>query len=144
MKKLLFFVALALTQFAFGQEWMTDFESAKQLAAEQDKRLLLVFQGSDWCAPCRHMEKYIWSTESFKAYAKDSLIMVSCDFPLKKENKLSKDQVAKNEALAEKYNTGGYFPYIIVFNANGDIIDSHGFQTEGPEAYIALLEGLKK
>jgi len=49
---------------------VTDFEQAKTVAAEENKKIILVFQGSDWCAPCTKLDKEIWSAEEFKNYAK--------------------------------------------------------------------------
>jgi thioredoxin-related protein len=124
---------------AFSQNWLTDFDSAQVLATSQQKKILLVFQGSDWCAPCIRMERDLWDTETFIQYANDSLIMVKCDFPRKKENKLSKEQQAKNDVLAEKYNMAGYFPYVVIFDPNGSIVDAHGFMDDGPDVYLERL-----
>ena len=31
-------------------------------AQKQNKKIILVFQGSDWCGPCIKLSKEIWST----------------------------------------------------------------------------------
>ena len=93
---------------AHAQEWMTNFNEAKQLSATTGKNIILVFQGSDWCGPCMKLDKNIWSTETFKAYAKEHFIMLQADFPRKRQNKLSKDLAKQNGMLFEKYNKAGF------------------------------------
>ena len=53
-----------------AQQWLTSFQQAKELAAVQEKEIILVFQGSDWCAPCIKLNREIFETEYFLAYAK--------------------------------------------------------------------------
>jgi thioredoxin-related protein len=135
-------IALFLSVFgfsAFSQNWLTDLDSAQALASAEQKNVILVFQGSDWCAPCIRMDRDLWHTDTFIQYATDSLIMVKCDFPRKKENKPSKEQQEKNDILAEKYNMAGYFPFVVIFDPNGSILDSHGFMDDGPDVYIERL-----
>ena len=74
-----------------AQNWQTDIDQAKVLAAKENRKIVLVFQGSDWCAPCIKLEREIWSTEEFNDYAKDHFIMLQADFPRKKNNQLSVD-----------------------------------------------------
>ena len=56
----------------FAQEWQTDFTVAKDVASKENKPIILVFQGSDWCAPCIKLDREIWSTDTFIKYATKS------------------------------------------------------------------------
>ena len=69
-----------------AQEWQTDFTKAKEIASKESKNIVLVFQGSDWCAPCIKLDREIWSTSKFKELSKDHFIMLQADFPRKKRN----------------------------------------------------------
>ena len=69
-------VLLCLIGGVNAQDWNTDFEKAKSIAKAENKPIILVFQGSDWCAPCIKLDKEIWSSETFKAYAKKHYVMV--------------------------------------------------------------------
>jgi thioredoxin-related protein len=140
MKKLLFlslFFILSLNVFA--QEWITDLSEAKKIASKENKTIVLVFQGSDWCAPCIKLDREIWSTDEFKAYAKDHYVMLQADFPRSKKNKLSKEQQAKNNKLAEKYNKNGYFPFVVVLDKNGKVLEETGYLKTTPSKYIDQL-----
>ena len=66
MKKILFGLLVLVSNIGVAQDWQTDFEEAKKIAAEQDKNIIIVFSGSDWCAPCIKLDKNIWQSEAFK------------------------------------------------------------------------------
>ncbi|MGB3774219.1 MAG: thioredoxin family protein [Leeuwenhoekiella sp.] len=124
---------------AIAQDWHTDFTEAKEVAVAEHKPILLVFQGSDWCAPCIKLEREIWSTEAFKDYAKDHYVMLKADFPRKKKNALEQQQQNKNSALAAKYNVEGYFPLVVVLDQNGKVRGKTGYKNLTPEEYIKSL-----
>ena len=44
---------------ANAQEWQLDFDKAKTIASQENKTIVLVFQGSDWCAPCKMLSPSI-------------------------------------------------------------------------------------
>jgi len=122
-----------------AQEWQTDLEKCKEIAKEKNKKIILVFSGSDWCAPCIKLENEIWNSDEFKSYAKDNFVLLKADFPKKKKNKLSKEQQEKNNQLAEKYNQTGYFPFVVVLDSNAKIIGTTGYKKVTPKEYIAIL-----
>ena len=125
---------------ANAQEWLTDLEQAKTNATEKNKKIILVFQGSDWCAPCIKLDKEIWSTNEFKNYAKKHFVLLKADFPRKKKNKLEKSQQEKNNKLAEKYNTKGFFPFVVVLNNEGVVLGESGYKKITPVEYAKLLD----
>ncbi|UZJ64304.1 hypothetical protein OKW96_18290 [Sphingobacterium sp. KU25419] len=70
------------------------------------------------------MRKEIFESAIFQDYAADKLLLVRADFPRQKKNRLSIDQVKRNEALAEQYNPDGKFPYTLLLDENGKILKS--------------------
>lgn len=135
---LTFFLLLALSSWA--QNWQTNFDAAKESAAAQDKPIVLVFQGSDWCAPCIKLDREVWSTEAFQNYAKDHFVMLKADFPRKKQNELPDPQARHNAQLAETYNKNGIFPFVVVLDAEGRVLGETGYKKMSPEEYINHLE----
>ena len=119
-----------------AQDWVYDFEEAKSLAAHTDKKIILVFSGSDWCVPCIKLSHQVFKTEMFKNYAKEHFIMLKADFPRRKENQLSEAQKNHNAKLFEKYNKMGYFPLVVVLTKKGRAIGELSFRNETPEQYI--------
>jgi thioredoxin-related protein len=140
MKKITTTILLLLSFLMVNaQEWQTDFEKAKEIAAEKNQKIILVFSGSDWCAPCIKLDRQIWQSDEFKTYAKDNFVLLKADFPRKKNNKLSKEQQEKNNKLAEVYNTNGYFPFVIVLDKNGTVLGTTGYKKVTPKEYINIL-----
>ena len=126
-----------------AQDWVLDMKTARKTASEENKNILLVFSGSDWCGPCIRLETEIWSSEAFMKYANENLVLLKADFPKKKANRLSAEQQGKNDQLAEKYNEQGAFPFVILMDQNGKILRRASYEKLTPEQYIANLESLK-
>lgn len=138
-------VLILTLSFAFlnllsAQEWQTDFSEAKKIATTENKPIILVFQGSDWCAPCIKLDKEIWSTEYFKEFASKNYVMLQADFPKRKKNILSEEQSTKNATLFEKYNKSGIFPFVVVMDSLGIVLGETSYKKTTPKEYIALLE----
>ena len=122
-----------------AQNWLTDINEAQKIATEKNQKIILVFQGSDWCAPCIKLDTEIFSTPEFIEYSKKNYVMLKADFPRKSKNKLDKDQQEKNNQLAEKYNKRGYFPYVVVLDNNNKVLGSTGYKKASPAEYIEVL-----
>jgi thioredoxin-related protein len=139
-KKILILVVVLLNlSTTYAQEWQTDFEKAKNTASTEDKPIILVFQGSDWCAPCIKLDRQVWSTDTFKEYASEHYVMLQADFPRKRENSLSETQTKANAKLAETYNKNGIFPFVVVLDAKGNVLGKTGYKKTTPEQYIKEL-----
>ena len=111
-----------------AQEWQTEINFAKEIATKESKPIILVFQGSDWCAPCIKLDREIWNTDTFKKYAKEHYVMLKADFPRRKKNTLSETQTKKNAQLAEKYNKQGFFPFVVVLDSNGKLLGKNSYK----------------
>ncbi len=144
MKNLLVLLALVFSTAVFSQNWKNNFDEAKTLASKENKNILLVFSGSDWCAPCIKLDKNIWQSDAFKAASSKSWVLVKADFPKKKEHALSEELKKHNAALAEKYNKDGIYPLVVVLDKNGKVLGKTSFKNVSPTDYIALLHSLEK
>ncbi len=122
-----------------AQEWLTNFEDAKNIASEENKNIILVFSGSDWCAPCIKLEKQILDTQEFRQSARDHYILVKADFPRKKKNQLSQAMQAQNKKLAEIYNKHGGFPMVVVLDKTGKKLGETGYKKMTPNSYLSIL-----
>ncbi|MGY8920074.1 MAG: thioredoxin family protein [Flavobacteriales bacterium] len=144
MKIIKLLTLLLLSNSLISQNWETNFTKAKEIASNDNKSIVLVFQGSDWCAPCIKLDREIWSTSKFKELSKNHFVMISADFPRKKINALSKEKQEANKNLAEKYNSYGYFPYVVVLNPKGEVLGEHGYEKTSPELYFKKLKNYEK
>ncbi|MDI9258339.1 thioredoxin family protein [Flavobacterium sedimenticola] len=144
MRKLICISLLMISAFGFSQTWKTNMEEAKTTATAQNKNIVLVFSGSDWCAPCIKLDKNVWQSEAFKAYADEKLVLVRADFPKKKNNALPEDIRNNNLLLAEKYNKEGFFPLVVILDKNGKVLAKKGYENQTAAQYISELKAILK
>jgi thioredoxin-related protein len=142
MKTLIVLLLAALT--AGAPTWQLDFEQAKTEARQGHKLILLNFSGSDWCGPCIQLKKNVFESAEFGQFAAERLVLVRADFPRLSKNKLSKEQEARNEALAERYNQEGKFPFTVLLDANGRVLrEWDGYAPSlTPAAFVQTIEAL--
>ena len=121
--------------------WETDFELAKQKAHKEHKYILLNFSGSDWCGPCIRMKEEIFENTEFKNYADTNLVLLNADFPRAKKNQLEKKQQEKNDKLAEKYDPDGSFPFTVLMNDEGKVLNNwEGFPGKGATDFVKQVK----
>ncbi len=136
-----FVLALGLTApFANAQEWHTDYEKASQLAAKENKLLLMDFTGSDWCGWCIKLDNEVFAMPEFKEFARQNLVLLKLDFPRSKDQPEAEKK--QNEALMQKHGIQG-FPTIIVLNPKGERVGKLGYMPGGPSAFIDEVRKLK-
>ena len=128
---------------ATSSSWLNNLDDAKKAAAQKHELILLNFSGSDWCGPCMRLKEEIFESPAFKTYAADNLILVNADFPRLKKNQLSKEQVKRNEALADQYNPTGKFPFTLLLNADGKVLKTYdGFPGISAEEFTNAIKAL--
>jgi len=115
-----------------------DPEEAFAEAGTSDKMLLLVFAGSDWCAPCIRFEKNILSDGFFLRYAGDRLVILRADFP--QRNKYPKELRIKYDVLAEQYNPRGLFPHLLLIRPNRSVVSTMIYNDEAVEDFVSMID----
>ena len=139
MKKVVALVLL-LANIGFSQNSET-FTKKLETAKTENKTVLLYFSGSDWCAPCVKFKKFIVNTPEFQTFVTENLVIHNADFPRLSKNKLAKEVVKENETLADKYNSKGIFPLILLLDTEGNIIKKwEEFPKETVEEFIGKLK----
>jgi thioredoxin-related protein len=144
MKKGLLTLTLLVVASVYSQNWKSDFEEVKATAAKENKNIVLVFSGSDWCAPCIKLDKVVWQSEEFKKEAEKNWVTYKADFPKKKANQLAPELTEANKKLAEKYNKNGSFPLVVLLDKFGKVIGMTGFKNVSATDYIKLLHSFEK
>ncbi|MBR2625375.1 MAG: thioredoxin family protein [Lentisphaeria bacterium] len=144
MKKflLVMFAALccAVTSFAADEcpkGWTLDIDAALKKAKAENKKVYLLFTGSDWCGYCIRLKNDVFSKKDFKKIAQNSLVPVYFDFPHKKE--ISPAQMKIQLQWAKKFGVRGY-PTAVILDANGNKIGEIG----GYRPAKAYINELKK
>lgn len=123
-------VILFLSTFSWSQEevdstnvsiWTTSYKEALKEVKNNRKPLLIYFKGSDWCSPCKKLDKELFATEKFKNLSKENFVLYEADIPFN-EDLVSKEKLAINKKLAKKYKVSSY-PTLLFINHKQKVID---------------------
>jgi phage shock protein E len=140
--KIFLVAAIAITAaqtHAADLTWLTDLPQAQAKAKAEKKSVLLFFHGSDWCPACAEMQKHVFASPEFTAYAGRALILMEVDFPEKAKQPDELKQA--NAALKVKFNVGENFPTIVLLNESGETIyQESGYNGGGPKEVLPALQ----
>ncbi len=138
--QILIWLALCLIQVqaqeSIPSHWEINMEKAKEKAQAENKSILMVFAGSDWCKPCIQFKKDILLSDEFSKFEEQELIILYLDFPARKKNRLPENQTLHNEQLAEKFNRQGAFPKVVLLDGNGKKVKDIPFKNQSPSDYL--------
>jgi thioredoxin-related protein len=107
-------------QEAVALNWESTFKKALKKSKKENKPILIYFTGSDWCGPCKILDKKLFHTEKFKEIADKDLILYEADDPRNKDL-LSSDKLEANYNLKRKYNIRS-FPTLVFVDQKGNMI----------------------
>ncbi len=143
MKKILITI-LFLASFTFqAQEnltWHTDMKKAIEISNKEKKPLFLFFTGSDWCGWCIKLQKEVFKTPEFTAWAKNNVVLVDLDFP--RRTPQADEIKQQNAQLQQVFNIQGFPTVWFVKPANKDgkvnfePLGSSGYLAGGPTVWI--------
>ena len=96
---------LSVSEYAKSNEvklnWMPTYKEALKKSKREKKPVLIYFTGSDWCGPCKVLDKDLFHTEKFKALAEEDLILLEVDIP-RRLDIISPDRMKENKIIQKK------------------------------------------
>ncbi|WP_299006854.1 thioredoxin fold domain-containing protein [uncultured Tenacibaculum sp.] len=117
MRNLFLLVAVFFYTIAWSQEtqndslkaiiWTESYKDALKKVKKEGKPLLIYFKGSDWCVPCKKLDKELFSTEKFRNLSKENFVLYEADIPFN-QDLVTKEKLELNQKLAEKYKVSSY------------------------------------
>ena len=120
--------------------WLESYDETITLAKKSNKKIAIYFSGSDWCKPCIKLKKFHLESTIFLLYANENLVLYQADFPAYK--KIDKITKKVNEQLADKFNSNGVFPLLILLDVAQNEIGSIGYIDCTPEEYVNKLKSI--
>ncbi len=146
MKKIILGILLLASITTFSQElkWLDSYEQAAKISKETNKPILANFTGSDWCGWCKVLDKQVFSTDEFKTWASENVVLLVLDFP--KRKKLPQAIQIQNYTLQKAFGVRGY-PTITLFepgkgdDPKKDMVElgRTGYVKGGPTKWIASI-----
>jgi hypothetical protein len=106
--------------------------------------ILYVFEGSDWCANCRRLEKNILTDTAFLALLDSNKVLIErLDFPQRK--KLARETVSYNQSMSEKLGFNGDFPTLVIYSRKSQKYTTLRYTNQDTAEFSTVLLGeLKK
>ncbi|WP_343330220.1 thioredoxin family protein [Polaribacter staleyi] len=100
--------------------WESTFKNALKKSKQENKPILIYFTGSDWCGPCKVLDKKLFHTEKFKAIAEKDLILYEADSP-RNIDIISPEKLEINNDLKRQFKIRS-FPTLVFVNHKGKMI----------------------
>ncbi len=122
MKKLILaaIAVIGLTALANPPGFTGDYNEALSRASAENKAVLAVFTGSDWCPYCIQLENDYLLKPEFTQAVENDLVLLYIDVPRNK-SKLDIKAATLNPQLVEKYNVLG-FPSLLFIAGDGRLL----------------------
>lgn len=100
--------------------WESSFKKALKKSKKEKKPVLIYFTGSDWCGPCKVLDKKLFHTQKFKDLADKDLILYEANNPRNKDL-VEAERMKENYKLISKYKVRSY-PTLVFVNHKGRMI----------------------
>jgi protein disulfide-isomerase len=117
--------------------WLDDYAAAVKQARAEDKNILLNFTGSDWCVNCFRLDDEVFSKPEFADYARGHYVLVTVDFPIKKE--LSEKVTKQNADLQAKYAVENIPTLVLLDGGEKQLAFVQGYRGEGVQGLLDEL-----
>jgi len=120
-------------------QWTTNYDEALQSAKSQNKPIVMLFTGSDWCTYCKKLEREALDTPEFSQAAGSDFVFLKLDYPMR--TKLDEKTTKQNQELKTRFDIRGY-PTVLIIDANQNKIASTGYKPGGGKRYAEHLKGI--
>ncbi len=120
-------------------DWLTSVPEAFQTAQQKNRMVLIAFVGSDWSVASENAISDILSTQTFKNFADNNLVLLKIDF-LRKGG--TSELAASNANWARMVEVDSLPTFVLVDPRGGSptrIWQGAGYSAGGPEAFIQVL-----
>ena len=117
-------------------EWHEDPDAAFAESKALGLPVYVLFTGSDWCPPCKMLEKTIHKTSEFSDFADKNLVLLMVDFPERKSQNAKVKE--RNQELATEFGVSGYPTIFLTNGAKGTRETIQ--RTESVESFLSGIE----
>lgn len=117
-------------------EWHEDPDAAFAESKALGLPVYVLFTGSDWCPPCKMLEKTVHKNSEFSDFADKNLVLLMVDFPKRKSQNVKVKE--RNQELATEFGISVYPTIILTNGAKGTRETIQ--RTESIESFLSGIE----
>ncbi len=119
--------------------WSENVAESIEAAKADNKDVMILFTGSDWCPPCMQLEKDVLSQPDFFEKVREKYVLVICDFPQKTEQ--SEELKKQNNEWQSKFGVAGY-PTIVLVDSEQRPYAFSGSREGSAGDYVTHIDSL--
>jgi thioredoxin-related protein len=121
MKLILTLCCLFLFHIGIAQEIekFTDWNQAASVAKKENKQILIILTGAEWCKPCVKMERNVLSTNEYKVFAQQKYVTYEINIP--KYHDYNSKIMQEYTLFKNKYQSNALPCLILVDNDGNEI-----------------------
>jgi thioredoxin-related protein len=97
--------------------WMPTYKEALKRSRKEKKPVLIYFTGSDWCGPCKVLDRDLFHTTKFKDLSDKELVLLEVNIP-RRVDIISPKKMKENKIIQQKYKVKS-FPTLMIVNHRG-------------------------
>jgi thiol-disulfide isomerase/thioredoxin len=117
--------------------WLTNYEEALAAAERTDRPVLVLFTGSDWCPHCKTLEDAVLSTDTFRSWANDKVVLLMIDLP---QNGISQAVRSERSQVCIKYGVRT-FPSVLLLKSDGSKLAAQtGYTGQSAETWLTRFQ----
>jgi hypothetical protein len=106
--------------------WHSNFDVAKEKSIKENKIILIHFINKRSDGGNVKLEKAIFETDEFVAYANNHLVLLKIDLGI--EQTSSEKQFYHNSIIRERYNSRAVAPFTIITDADGKVLKTWNYK----------------
>lgn len=110
-------------------EWQKDFETARKLAVDTDRLILLHFEAPAWCRPCQNLDRFVFTNTQVINSFRQTVVPLRVDADTK-------------DALVKKFGVTSV-PFDVVLTSRGRVI-SRRKSPRDSEGYGSMMKTLSR
>ncbi|MBQ7209210.1 MAG: thioredoxin family protein [Lentisphaeria bacterium] len=120
-------------------QWHIRMDTALRAAQRENKKIFILSTGSDWCGWCKKLYGDLLAKPEFTDFARENLILVYLDFPMRKP--MPEYQKLYNKEVARAMRISGGYPSAFIFDGEGRRLGAvSGYKA--PEKYMQILRNI--
>ena len=106
--------------------WESNFDVAKQRSIKESKIILIHFVHKTGDAKNVKLEKEVFETSEFAAYANSHLVLLKIDLGI--EQTSSEKQFYHNSIIRERYNSEAVAPFTVITDSDGKVLKTWNYK----------------